>query len=134
VIQDPDVRHIVVLPWAVKVGFAMHRRIVGIRLSVSVTLLSCVPLESGITVNSDSELAALIDHSHRRMSTSMFSEGGEAHVRDLSAVGTLDHVILKFRREGTTVALLGMNEASATIVDQLATYDKPEALELMMKH
>lgn len=58
----------------------------------------------------------------------------QAHFWDLTAVGALDKVVLKFRREGTTVDLVGMNEASATIVDQLAIYDKPDALELMMKH
>ena len=58
----------------------------------------------------------------------------QAHFWDLTAVGALDKVVLKFRREGTTVDLVGMNKASATIVDQLAIYDKPDALELMMKH
>ena len=57
-----------------------------------------------------------------------------AHFWDLSAVGALDKVVMKFRREGTTVHLLGMNKASATIVDRLAVYDKPNALELMPKH
>ena len=57
-----------------------------------------------------------------------------AHFWDLSAVGALDKVILKFRREGTNVELHGMNEASATIVDRVAIHDKPDALELMMKH
>jgi len=57
-----------------------------------------------------------------------------AHFWDLSAVGALDIVVMKFRREGTTVHLLGMNKASATIVDRLAVYDKPNALELMPKH
>jgi SulP family sulfate permease len=57
-----------------------------------------------------------------------------AHFWDLSAVGALDKVILKFRREGTDVELIGMNEASATIVDRLAIHDKPDALELMLKH
>jgi SulP family sulfate permease len=58
----------------------------------------------------------------------------QAHFWDLTAVGALDKVMLKFRREGTEVELVGMNQASATIVDQLAVYDKPDALELMMKH
>jgi sulfate permease, SulP family len=57
-----------------------------------------------------------------------------AHFWDLSAVGALDKVVMKFRREGTVVHLLGMNKASATIVDRLAVYDKPNALELMPKH
>ena len=58
----------------------------------------------------------------------------EAHFWDLSAVGALDKVVLKFRREGTDIELIGMNEASATIVDRLAIHDKPDALELMLKH
>ncbi len=58
----------------------------------------------------------------------------EAHFWDLSAVGALDKVVLKFRREGTEVELLGMNEASATLVDKLAIHDKPDALELMLDH
>jgi sulfate permease, SulP family len=58
----------------------------------------------------------------------------QAHFWDLTGVGALDKVVLKFRREGTAVELVGMNEASTTIVDQLATYDKPDALELMLKH
>ena len=57
-----------------------------------------------------------------------------AHFWDLSAVGALDKVVMKFRREGTAVDLIGLNEASATIVDRLAVYDKPNALELMLKH
>jgi SulP family sulfate permease len=57
-----------------------------------------------------------------------------AHFWDLSAVGALDTVVLKFRREGAVVELVGLNEASATIVDRLAIHDKPDALELMVKH
>lgn len=58
----------------------------------------------------------------------------DAHFWDLSAVGALDKVVLKFRREGTDVELIGMNEASATIVDRLAIHDKENAMELMHKH
>ena len=58
----------------------------------------------------------------------------EAHFWDLTAVGALDRVVLKLRREGANVEIVGMNKASATIVKQLAIYDKPDALELMMKH
>jgi SulP family sulfate permease len=57
-----------------------------------------------------------------------------AHFWDLSAVGALDIVVMKFRREGAIVHILGMNKASATIVNRLAVYDKPNALELMHKH
>jgi SulP family sulfate permease len=50
-----------------------------------------------------------------------------AHIWDLTAVAALDWVILKFRREGTEVEILGMNAASTTLVGRLATYDKPGA-------
>ncbi len=52
-----------------------------------------------------------------------------AHFWDISAVAALDKVVLKFRREGTEVELVGLNEASATIVNALAIYDKSDALE-----
>jgi sulfate permease, SulP family len=57
-----------------------------------------------------------------------------AHFWDLTAVGALDKVVLKFRREGTAVEVIGLNEASATIVDRLAMHDKPGALEKMLEH
>ncbi|MCB4824231.1 SulP family inorganic anion transporter [Roseicella aerolata] len=57
-----------------------------------------------------------------------------AHIWDLTAVAALDRVVLKFRREGTEVEILGMNEASATLVDRLATHDKPGALERLTAH
>lgn len=58
----------------------------------------------------------------------------QAHFWDLTAVGALDKVILKFRREGTEVEVRGLNEASATIVDRLAIHDKPGALDRMLDH
>jgi SulP family sulfate permease len=56
-----------------------------------------------------------------------------AHFWDISAVESLDKVVLKLRRNGTVVEVAGLNEASATIVDRLAIHDKPDALELL-KH
>ncbi len=57
-----------------------------------------------------------------------------AHFWDLTSVGALDKVVLKYRREGAEVEILGMNEASATIVGRLGTHDKPGALERMLDH
>lgn len=50
-----------------------------------------------------------------------------AHFWDLSAVYALDRVVLKFRRNGTQVELLGLNEASKTLVLKIGKHDKPEA-------
>jgi sulfate permease, SulP family len=57
-----------------------------------------------------------------------------AHFWDLTAVSALDKVVLKFRREGTEVAIRGLNEASATLVDRLGVHDKPDALERLLAH
>ncbi|MEE4381650.1 MAG: SulP family inorganic anion transporter [Pseudomonadales bacterium] len=57
-----------------------------------------------------------------------------AHFWDLTAVGALDKVVVKFRREGTRVQVLGLNEASATLVDRFAVHDKPDAIERLMGH
>ncbi len=57
-----------------------------------------------------------------------------AHIWDISAVQALDMAILKWRREGAEVQLVGMNEASETLVDKLAIHDKPGALDTLMGH
>lgn len=51
----------------------------------------------------------------------------QAHFWDLSSINALDRVVLKFRREGTEVELTGMNDASKTLVLEVAKFDKPEA-------
>ncbi|OZA94549.1 MAG: sodium-independent anion transporter [Erythrobacter sp. 34-65-8] len=51
----------------------------------------------------------------------------QAHFWDISAVGTLDKAILKFRREGTAVEVRGLNEASTVMIERYATHDKPGA-------
>ncbi|NNN43952.1 MULTISPECIES: SulP family inorganic anion transporter [unclassified Vibrio] len=55
-----------------------------------------------------------------------------AHFWDITAVSSLDKVVIKFRREGTEVNLVGMNEATATIVDKFGIHDKPEEVEKLM--
>ena len=57
-----------------------------------------------------------------------------AHFWDITAVAALDKVVIKFRREGTEVEVLGLNEASATIVDRFGVHDKPDAIDQLMGH
>ncbi|WP_347259045.1 SulP family inorganic anion transporter [Methylocaldum sp.] len=57
-----------------------------------------------------------------------------AHFWDITSVSALDKVVIKFRREGIEVEIVGLNEASATIVDRFAVHDKPEAVEKLMAH
>ncbi|AKI00034.1 sulfate permease-like transporter, MFS superfamily [Hoeflea sp. IMCC20628] len=57
-----------------------------------------------------------------------------AHIWDISSVMALDMAVLKFRRDGATVEIVGMNEASETIVDRLAIHDKPGAMDQLVSH
>jgi len=53
---------------------------------------------------------------------------------DITAISSLDAVILKFRREGTEVEVVGLDEASTTLVDRFAVHDKPGAMDQLMGH
>ncbi len=57
-----------------------------------------------------------------------------AHIWDISSVQALDMAVLKFRRDGAEVEVVGMNAATETIVDKLATHDKPGAMDQLMSH
>ena len=57
-----------------------------------------------------------------------------AHIWDISSVAALDTVVMKFRREGAEVEIIGLNDASETIVDRLALHDKPGGLDRLMSH
>ncbi|WP_323751130.1 SulP family inorganic anion transporter [Marinobacter sp.] len=57
-----------------------------------------------------------------------------AHFWDITAVGALDKAVIKFRREGADVEVIGLNEASATIVDRFGVHDKPDAVDQLMGH
>jgi SulP family sulfate permease len=55
-----------------------------------------------------------------------------AHFWDVSAVYALDKAVIKFRREGAKVTLVGQNEATKTIIDRFGAHDKPEEIEKIM--
>jgi SulP family sulfate permease len=57
-----------------------------------------------------------------------------AHFWDITAVSALDKVVLRFRREGTEVEVIGLNEASATLVDRFAVHDKDGSPDLITDH
>jgi SulP family sulfate permease len=57
-----------------------------------------------------------------------------AQVWDLTGVAALDAVVMKFRRLGATVEVVGLNQASATIVDRLGVHDKPGAVDPLAVH
>ena len=53
----------------------------------------------------------------------------EAHIWDISSIAALDTVVLRLRREGKIVEVIGLNGASKTIVDRLAAADLVTASE-----
>lgn len=55
-----------------------------------------------------------------------------AHFWDITAVSSLDKVVIKFRREGATVTIVGMNEATATVVDKFGVHNDPEEVEKLL--
>jgi len=50
-----------------------------------------------------------------------------AHFWDITSINALDRVVLKFRHHDIEVDVIGMNEATATMVEKLGAYDKPGA-------
>jgi len=57
-----------------------------------------------------------------------------AHIWDISSISAIDMVVLKFRRDGAEVEIIGMNKASETLMGRLSEHDKPGALERLMGH
>jgi SulP family sulfate permease len=59
----------------------------------------------------------------------------QAHFWDITSVSALDKVVIKFRREGADVEILGMNEATETVVDKFGVHnDAAEVEKLMAGH
>jgi SulP family sulfate permease len=56
----------------------------------------------------------------------------DAHFWDITSVSALDKVVIKFRREGAEVEIVGMNEATATVVDKFGVHNNPEEVEKVM--
>jgi SulP family sulfate permease len=57
-----------------------------------------------------------------------------AHIWDLTGVNAIDRAVLKFRKHGRDAEVVGMNEASATIMDKLAVHNDPAALQKAFGH
>ena len=57
-----------------------------------------------------------------------------AHIWDLSGVGAIDTAVLKFRKRGVAVDVIGLNAASATIMDQLAVHTDPKIVDRVLAH
>jgi SulP family sulfate permease len=50
-----------------------------------------------------------------------------SHFWDITGINALDRVVLKFRHHGIPVEIVGLNAASATLVERLGSHHKPGA-------
>ena len=57
-----------------------------------------------------------------------------AHFWDITSINALDRVVLKFRHHKIPVEIIGMNVATATAVERLATHDKEGAALTKLGH
>ncbi len=55
-----------------------------------------------------------------------------AHFWDISAVYALDKAVIKLRKMGKEVEVIGQNKATQTIIDRFGVHDKPAEIEKMM--
>lgn len=58
----------------------------------------------------------------------------DAHFWDITAVAALDKVVLKLRKTGAEVHVIGMNRATSTLVDRFGVHDKPDGIDSLMGH
>ena len=57
-----------------------------------------------------------------------------AHFWDVTAVAALDKVVFKLRKQGSVVEVIGLNAASATIVDRFGEYHKTSKVDDVVLH
>ncbi len=55
-----------------------------------------------------------------------------SHFWDITGVAALDKVVIKLRRQGADVSIIGLNEASETMLDKFAVHDKPDRIDEIM--
>ena len=81
------------------------------RLSGQLFFASVDRIEAAILYDDDAP-NVLIDLTH-------------AHFWDISATGVLDKVVARLERGGKTVRVIGLNRASATMVDRFGSFEEP---------
>lgn len=80
--------------------------------------------------NSSDKFIALFDY--KEAVDRIVIDVHRAHFWDITAIAALDKVVIKLRREGADVSIIGLNEASETMLDKFAVHDKPEQIEKIM--
>lgn len=71
---------------------------------------------------------------HKEEVETVIIDVSHAHIWDISSVAALDMAIMKFRKMGAVVQIVGMNAASETIMDKLALHDKADIGDVLTAH
>jgi sulfate permease, SulP family len=58
----------------------------------------------------------------------------KSHVWDASAVAAIDRAVLRYRRRGVQVGVVGLNQFSENLLNRVGVHDKPGALEMLGGH
>ena len=66
--------------------------------------------------------------------TDVVIDVSHAHFWDITSVGTLDKVVMKFRRLGAKVEVIGLNQASSTMIERFGLHDKIDGVEDIIGH
>jgi SulP family sulfate permease len=48
-----------------------------------------------------------------------------AHFWDISAIGMLEKIVARLQKEGKEIEIIGLNEASASMVERFSDHEKP---------
>lgn len=80
--------------------------------------------------NSASEFVRKFDY--KEAIETITIELSKAHFWDISAVAALDKAVIKFRKEGKNVLVVGLNQATQTIVDKFGVHNNPEEIDRVL--
>ncbi|UJF19742.1 SulP family inorganic anion transporter [Vibrio sp. SS-MA-C1-2] len=69
---------------------------------------------------------------YKEVVETIYIDLSQAHFWDITSVSALDKVVIKFRREGADVEIIGMNEATTTVVDKFGVHNNPEEVEKLL--
>lgn len=83
-------------------------------------------VEGQIFFASAESFANAFDYS--KLSNKVIIDVASAHLWDISAVGALDKIVMKYRKAGVEVEVVGFNKASADMIDKFALHDKEQRL------
>ncbi|ART81312.1 sodium-independent anion transporter [Oceanisphaera profunda] len=116
------------LAYGVLVGVLLSALFFAHKISRLLTVTSSQPIKNArnyqvvgqVFFTSKDQFVAAFDFKEVLQKVSI--DVSRAHFWDISAIAALDKVVLSFKREGAEVEIIGLNEASATLVDRFGLH------------